>query len=64
MKKKKESTVYHWHFWVEKWKVQIIIDDTNYHRAVKRIKQICDIGCNYWNPTPSTFKFQFGCKKA
>lgn len=60
MKKKKSLTMYNWHFWVDDWKVQIVIDDTSYSRAVKRMKQISDVGCNYWNPNPKKFKFQFG----
>ena len=58
MKAKKK--IYNWHFWVEKWNVQIVIDDTSYLRAVKRMKEISNVGCNYWNPNARKFKFQFG----
>jgi len=57
---KKSPRTFNWHFWVEEWKVQIIIPDTSYLRAVKKMKKISDVGCNYWHPNPRKYKFQFG----
>lgn len=40
MKFPKNKKIYCWHFWIPKWKAQIIIDNSSYSGAIKHIKSI------------------------
>lgn len=57
----KRRKMYNWHFWIPKYKIQVIIDDTNYCRAVKKINSIFNVNHReYPINVRIKIEFQFG----
>lgn len=53
---KKKS--YNWHFWIEDYKIQVVIKSSSYSGAVEHFKRVL----SYHNRPAPKFKFQFGQK--
>jgi len=49
--------LYNWHFWLENYKIQIVVPDSSYCGALKRVKELF-----FWYQKPK-IKFQFGEKE-
>lgn len=54
--KTKKKKMYNWHFWVPKYEVQLVIEDSSFSRAKVRVREMYE----YHNRQAPVIEFQFG----